>query len=157
MLQLLAPGSDIFTGGKVYAHPISGAQTNHHHSEAARPVCRQFRQRCRTGLTFEKQTGSPKPLVLCSFGDASMARKWVKPPGCCTEKLPIVYLVQNNGMGHQCNIHEPQNGPLNMQQVFGMERIEINGSDFECQLHATVFDMYVNTEHLISYRRAFLC
>ena len=140
MLQLLAKGNDIFTGGKCIIHiRITGAQTNRpSFTKAAPPVCRRFRQPVlpRDSLSWKKQIRiSNSPLVLCSFGDASITEGEVSEAFqfAVLKKLPIIYLVQDNEWGISVTSEEARSmDAFDYAAGFpGMERIKIDGSDFE--------------------------
>jgi 2-oxoisovalerate dehydrogenase E1 component len=140
MRQLLAKGNDIFTGGKAYyAHPnFRGPDkpTIIHQSSA-------------TGMQAIPATGlaqgiahlekidkiSNHPLVLCSFGDASITEGEVSEAFqfAALRQLPIIYLVQDNEWGISVSADEARSmDAFQYAAGFnGMERIKIDGSDFE--------------------------
>ena len=140
MRQLLAKGNDIFTGGRVYySHPNyrgTDKPTIIHQSSAtgmqAIPATG-----CAQGLAFLEKTGQlPQPsLMLCSLGDASITEGEVSEAFqvAVLKKLPVIYLVQDNGWGISVSSEEARN----MDAFYyaggfaGMERIKIDGSDFE--------------------------
>src|SRR5580765_7463551 len=140
MRQLLAKGSDIFTGGKVYySHPNyrgSDKPTIIHQSSAtgmqAIPATGLAQ-----GIAFLEKTGqlSQPSLMLCSLGDASITEGEVSEAFqvAVLKKLPVIYLVQDNEWGISVSSEEARN----MDAFYyaggfaGMERIKIDGSDFE--------------------------
>ena len=140
MRQLLAKGNDIFTGGKVYyAHPNfrgTGKPTIIHQSSAtgmqAIPATGVAQ-----GLALLEKTnpGAQRPLVLCSFGDASITEGEVSEAFqvAVLKKLPIIYLVQDNDWGISVTSDESRSmDAFEYAAGFpGMERIKIDGSDFE--------------------------
>ncbi len=140
MLQLLAKGSDIFTGGKAYyAHPnFKGTDkpTIIHQSSAtgmqAIPATGVAQ-----GLAFLEKTGQleNRALSLCSFGDASITEGEVSEAFqfASLKKLPIIYLVQDNEWGISVSSDEARSmDAFHYAAGFsGMERIKIDGSDFE--------------------------
>jgi 2-oxoisovalerate dehydrogenase E1 component len=89
------------------------------------------------GLAFlEKKDQSPqRPLVLCSFGDASITEGEVSEAFqvAVLKKLPIIYLVQDNEWGISVSSDEARSmDAFEYAAGFpGMERIKIDGSDFE--------------------------
>jgi 2-oxoisovalerate dehydrogenase E1 component len=140
MRQLLAKGNDIFTGGKVYySHPNFRGKdkpTITHQSSAtgmqAIPATGLAQ-----GIAIQEAAGriQNKPVVLCSFGDASITEGEVSEAFqvAVLKKLPIIYLVQDNEWGISVSSEEARN----MDAFYyaggfaGMERIKIDGSDFE--------------------------
>ena len=83
MLQLLAKGGDIFTGGReYYNHPNYRAATNHRSfTRAALPECRYIPTTgVAQGIKFLEKTSSPlykinpmeAPVVICCLSDASV-------------------------------------------------------------------------------------
>ncbi len=143
MLQLLAKGGDIFTGGReYYNHPNyrgSDKPTIIHQSSAtgmqAIPTTGVAQ-----GLQYLEKIGklsdskSDSPIVICSLGDASVTEGEVSEAFqfAALHQLPIIYLVQDNDWGisvtsseaRTCNAYEFIEG------FKGINRISINGSDF---------------------------
>ncbi|HEY8734336.1 MAG TPA: thiamine pyrophosphate-dependent enzyme [Puia sp.] len=140
MRQLLAKGNDIFTGGKVYySHPNfrgAGKPTIIHQSSAtgmqAIPATGLAQ-----GIAFLESTGrmQDQPVVLCSLGDASITEGEVSEAFqvAVLKKLPIVYLIQDNDWGISVSSEEARNmDAFHYAGGFdGMERIKIDGADFE--------------------------
>jgi 2-oxoisovalerate dehydrogenase E1 component len=140
MRQLLAKGNDIFTGGKVYyAHPNfrgPGKPTIIHQSSAtgmqAIPATGVAQ-----GIAHLEKSGKTKnhPLVLCSFGDASITEGEVSEAFqfAALRQLPIIYLVQDNDWGISVTADEARSmDAFHYAGGFaGMERIKIDGADFE--------------------------
>jgi 2-oxoisovalerate dehydrogenase E1 component len=140
MRQLLAKGDDIFSGGKsYYSHPNyrgDDKPTIIHQSSAtgmqAIPATGVAQ-----GIAFLEAAGriQQNPLMLCSFGDASITEGEVSEAFqvAVLKKLPIIYLVQDNEWGISVSSEEARN----MDAFYyaggfaGMERIKIDGSDFE--------------------------
>jgi 2-oxoisovalerate dehydrogenase E1 component len=146
MLQLLAKGDDPFTGGReYYSHP--------NYSGNDRP--RMLHQSSATGMQAIPATGlaqglqylasisspllrkSPEggsPIVVCSLGDASVTEGEVSEAFqfAVLKKLPILYLVQDNGWGISVRSEEARSmDAYEYTAGFkGMERIRIDGSDF---------------------------
>jgi 2-oxoisovalerate dehydrogenase E1 component len=146
MLQLLAKGDDPFTGGReYYSHP--------NYSGDDRP--RMLHQSSATGMQAIPATGvaqglqyletiaSPlfrrgpqneSPIVVCSLGDASVTEGEVSEAFqvAVLKKLPILYLVQDNGWG--ISVRSDEARAMDAYDYAGgfkgMERIRIDGSDF---------------------------
>jgi 2-oxoisovalerate dehydrogenase E1 component len=161
MRQLLAKGNDIFTGGKAYyAHPNyrgTDKPTIIHQSSAtgmqAIPATGIAQ-----GIAFQEAAGTLKnhPLVLCSFGDASITEGEVSEAFqfAVLKKLPIIYLVQDNEWGISVSSDEARSmdafqyaGGFN-----GMERIKIDGSDFEQSFNC----MHQVFEYVRKFRKPYL-
>ena len=146
MLQLLAKGSDIFTGGReYYSHPNfrgEGKPTIIHQSSAtgmqAIPTTGIAQ-----GLKYLELVDSPLlvkgangelPVVICSLGDASITEGEVSEAFqfAVLKKLPIIYLVQDNDWGISVSAGEARtmNASEYAKGFKGMGRISIDGSDF---------------------------
>src|ERR1043165_6222617 len=108
MLQLMAKRDDSFTGGRsYYGHPSlrrKGFPTIPHQSSAtgmqAIPATGMAH-----GISYLESQGLlksfDKPVVLCSLGDGSVTEGEVAEAFqmAALKKIPIVYLVQDNGWG----------------------------------------------------------
>jgi 2-oxoisovalerate dehydrogenase E1 component len=140
MRQLLARGNDIFTGGKVYySHPNfrGGDKPTIIHQSSATGMQAIPATGLAHGIAIKEAAGriQNNPLVLCSFGDASITEGEVSEAFqvAVLKKLPIIYLVQDNEWGISVSSEEARN----MDAFYyaggfaGMERIKIDGSDFE--------------------------
>ena len=147
MLQLLAKADDIFTGGReYYSHPNyrgPDKPTIIHQSSAtgmqAIPSTGiaqglQYLKEIQSPL-FKKGNKAELPIVVCSLGDASITEGEVSEAFqfAVLKKLPIIFLVQDNGWGISATSKESR-----VADAFdyaggfpGMERIRIDGSDFE--------------------------
>lgn len=147
MLQLLAKGDDIFTGGReYYSHP------NYRGDD--RPT--MIHQSSATGMQAIPTTGiaqgiqylekyNPEqlrkgddgelPVVVCSLGDASITEGEVSEAFqfAVLKQLPIIYLVQDNNWGISVTSSEAR--AMNAYEFAagfkGMNRIQVDGSDFE--------------------------
>src|SRR5450631_3228282 len=140
MRQLLAKGDDIFSGGKAYySHPNyrgNDKPTIIHQSSAtgmqAIPATGVAQ-----GIAFLEAAGriQQNPLMLCSFGDASITEGEVSEAFqfAVLKKLPIIYLVQDNNWGISATAEETRAmDAYDYAAGFtGMKRIRINGTDFE--------------------------
>jgi 2-oxoisovalerate dehydrogenase E1 component len=140
MRQLLARGNDIFTGGKAYyAHPNFRGEDKPTiiHQSSATGMQAIPSTGVAQGLAFLEKTGRTehRPLMLCSFGDASITEGEVSEAFqvAVLKKLPIIYLVQDNDWGISVSSEEARNmDAFHYAGGFaGMERIKIDGSDFE--------------------------
>ena len=176
MLQLLAKGNDIFTGGReYYSHPNYGGDdkpTMIHQSSAtgmqAIPTTgiaqgvkyleglpKSLRRRdfasAQSQLNkdssqeenFELLESSKIPpaggggatIVICSLGDASITEGEVSEAFqfAVLKQLPIIYLVQDNDWGISVTAEEAR--AMNAFEFAagfkGMNRIQVDGSDFE--------------------------
>jgi 2-oxoisovalerate dehydrogenase E1 component len=140
MRQLLARGSDIFTGGKVYySHPNFRGENKPTiiHQSSATGMQAIPATALAHGISIQEAAGKilKNPVVLCSFGDASITEGEVSEAFqvAVLKKLPIIYLVQDNEWGISVSSEEARN----MDAFYyaggfaGMERIKIDGSDFE--------------------------
>lgn len=147
MLQLLAKGNDIFTGGREYyshpnyrgvdkpliihqssatgmqAIPTTGIAQGIRYWEKSDPA------RLKTGLAGEA------PIVLCSMGDASVTEGEVSEAMqfAVLKQLPIIYLVQDNNWGISVSAGEARamDAYEYVAGFKGMNRIQVDGSDFE--------------------------
>ncbi len=146
MLQLLAKGDDIFTGGReYYSHPNYRGEdkpTIIHQSSAtgmqAIPTTGvaqgiQFLENTRSPLYRNGNDGEP-PVVICSLGDASVTEGEVSEAFqfAVLKQLPIIYLVQDNDWGISVTAEEART--MNASQFAkgfkGLQRLSIDGSDF---------------------------
>ncbi len=154
MLQLLAKGDDIFTGGReYYSHPnFRGADkpTIIHQSSATgmqaipttgvaqgikyleqinSPLLRK------TNLADEPAAHCPLPIVICSLGDASVTEGEVSEAFqfAALHQLPIIYLVQDNDWGISVTSNEARTGNSFefIKGFIGINSVSIDGSDFE--------------------------
>lgn len=158
MLQLLAKGSDPFSGGRsYYCHPSS--------REPGKPLIPH--QSSATGMQVIPTTGmaqgvqyfenagllnaADKPVVLCSLGDGSVTEGEVSEAlqFAVLKELPVIYLVQDNEWGISVSA-----GEARVMDAYeyaagfkGLERIRVDGSDFEASYHAMESAIrYVRTE-----------
>src|SRR3984893_18300342 len=140
MHQLLAKGNDIFTGGKLYySHPNFRGEDKPTiiHQSSATGMQAIPATGIAQGIDFLEASGKThrNPLVLCSFGDASITEGEVSEAFqvAVLKKLPIIYLVQDNDWGISVSSDEARNmDAFHYAGGFaGMERIKIDGSDFE--------------------------
>ena len=146
MLQLLAKGGDIFTGGReYYSHPnYRGAdRPNIIHQSSATGMQAIPATGLAQGLAYLAGIGSPllvrgaggeAPVVVCSLGDASVTEGEVSEAFqvAVLLKLPIVFLVQDNNWGISVRAEEAR--AMDSYEYAagfkGMGRLRIDGSDF---------------------------
>jgi len=147
MLQLLAKGDDMFTGGReYYAHPSYNEDDKpkmiHQSSATGMQVIPttgvaqglQYLERIESSL-YRKGDNGEAPVVLCSLGDASVTEGEVSEAFqfAVLKKLPIIYLVQDNNWGISVTAEEAR--VMDAYQYAsgfpGMQRVRIDGSDFE--------------------------
>jgi 2-oxoisovalerate dehydrogenase E1 component len=146
MLQLLAKGADIFTGGReYYSHPnYKGTDKPgmiHQSSATGMQVIpttgiaqgiayleQHYRQQLKTGPAGEL------PVVICSLGDASVTEGEVSEAlqFAALKQLPVIYLVQDNNWGISVSAAEARTGNAAeyIQGFKGISAVSIDGSDF---------------------------
>ena len=146
MLQLLAKRNDIFSGGReYYSHPNYRGDDKPTiiHQSSATGMQAIPSTGIAQGLKFLEETGSEllrrgdlgeSPIVICSIGDASLTEGEVSEAFqvAVLKKLPIIYLVQDNGWGISVTAEEARAfDAYDFAACFpGMQRIRIDGSDF---------------------------
>ena len=143
MLQLLAKGEDIFTGGReYYNHPnYKGTEkpTIIHQSSATGMQAIPTTGVAQGIQYFEKikhtSVGGKSPVVICSLGDASVTEGEVSEAFqfAALHQLPIIYLVQDNDWGISVTSAEARtNNAYEFIQGFkGINSVSIDGTDFE--------------------------
>lgn len=146
MLQLLAKGNDIFTGGReYYSHPNYKGDDKPKiiHQSSATGMQAIPTTGIAQGIKFMNKVGKVLPsgedlggaVVVCSLGDASVTEGEVSEAFqfAALHQLPIIYLVQDNGWGISVTAEEARTTNANeMVKGFkGIKRISIDGSDFE--------------------------
>lgn len=140
MLQLLAKGNDIFTGGReYYSHPNyrgDDKPTIIHQSSAtgmqAIPTTGVAQ-----GIKYKEvlNSANSEAVVICSLGDASITEGEVSEAFqfAVLKRLPIIYLVQDNNWGISVTAEEAR--AMNAFEFAagfkGMNRVQVDGSDFE--------------------------
>ncbi|MCW5921239.1 MAG: tungsten formylmethanofuran dehydrogenase [Saprospiraceae bacterium] len=101
-------------------------------------------------------THHPSPIVVCSLGDASVTEGEVAEAFqmAVLKKLPILYLVQDNGWDISANAAETRvaNAAEYARGFPGLEAVSIEGNDFE-ECWKTVADII---EKIRRERRPFL-
>ncbi len=141
MLQLIAKGSDPFSGGRnYYSHTCSRREDRPkmlHQSSAtgmqAIPAT-GIAQGLRYRETQKLDQSEERPLVLCSLGDGSMTEGEVSEAlqFAVLHQLPIVYLVQDNDWGISVSAEEARtmNAYEYAAGFVGLARKSIDGADF---------------------------
>jgi 2-oxoisovalerate dehydrogenase E1 component len=176
MLQLLAKGNDIFTGGReYYAHPNyrgNDKPTIIHQSSAtgmqAIPTTgiaqgikyldglkkKNLNQSTLQSPTFPPPWGEIEGAVtLCSLGDAAVTEGEVSEAFqfAALHQLPIIYLVQDNSWGISVTKEESRltNASDFVKGFGGINRISIDGSDFlrSYEVMKNVFDEVRKERH----------
>jgi len=146
MLQLLAKGEDIFTGGReYYNHPnYKGIdKPTIIHQSSATGMQAIPTTGIAQGIKFLEKTSSPlcrrgaggeAPIVICSLGDASVTEGEVSEAFqfAALHQLPIIYLVEDNDWGISVTSGEARttNAYDFIEGFKGIQRVSINGSDF---------------------------
>ena len=146
MLQLLAKGEDIFTGGREYYNHPNYKGTDKPtiiHQSSATGMQVIPTTGIAQGLKYLEKISSPlfqigaegeEPMVVCSLGDASVTEGEVSEAFqfAALHQLPIIYLVQDNDWGISVSSAEARtNNAYEFIQGFkGINRVSINGSDF---------------------------
>ena len=165
MLQLLAKGTDPFTGGReYYAHPNSkgGGKPTIIHQSSATGMQAIPTTGIAHGLQYMEQAGLGKdqgdgaPVVICSLGDASVTEGEVSEAFqvAVLKKLPIIYLVQDNQWG----ISVPSSESRAMDAYAyaagftGLHRARVDGALFE-DSYTTLGEV---VRHVRTYREPWL-
>jgi 2-oxoisovalerate dehydrogenase E1 component len=150
MLQLLAKGNDIFTGGReYYSHPNyrGNDKPNVIHQSSATGMQAipttgvaqgiQYLERMNNeqrSMNNDQLSDIQHPIVICSLGDASVTEGEVSEAFqfAALHQLPIIYLVQDNSWGISVTSDEARttNASEMVKGLKGIRRISIDGSDF---------------------------
>jgi len=142
MLQLLCKKDDPFSGGRTYySHPSlkrEGFPKIPHQSSAtgmqAIPttgVAMGIQYKEMEGLSKPKK--GEEPVVVCSFGDASITEGEVAEAFqmAALKKLPILYLVQDNEWDISAHASETRAvDATHYAKGFGLKTYTIDGTDF---------------------------
>ena len=161
MLQLLAKGDDIFTGGReYYSHPnYRGTdKPNIIHQSSATGMQAIPTTGIAQGIRYLESIGSSLlvrnekgelPVVICSLGDASVTEGEVSEAFqfAVLKELPIIYLVQDNDWG--ISVQSEESRAMDAYDYAagfaGMGRLYVDGSNFE--------ESYDTMERVIGYAR----
>lgn len=157
MLQLMAKRDDPFSGGRTYyGHPSlkrNGFPTIPHQSSATgmQAIPATGMAHGISYLESQKLIGRiDKPIVLCSLGDGSVTEGEVAEAFqmAVLKKLPIIYLVQDNGWGISASANEMR--AMDAYEYAagfkGLARRRVDGSDF--------IESYEVMEEAIAFVRA---
>jgi 2-oxoisovalerate dehydrogenase E1 component len=141
-MQLLANPNDPFSGGRsYYSHPSlmrEGFPTIPHQSSATGMQVIPATG-CAHGIKYLRQVGvkhtGEQPVVVCSLGDGSITEGEVAEAlqMAVLKKLPIVYLIQDNGWAISASADEFANmDAWEYAAGFkGLKRVKVDGWDFE--------------------------
>jgi 2-oxoisovalerate dehydrogenase E1 component len=141
MLQLLAKGGDIFSGGRSYYSHANYKGTDKPtiiHQSSATGMQAIPTTGIAQGVKYLEHikaiTAAPLPIVICSLGDASVTEGEVSEAFqfAALHQLPIIYLVQDNNWGISVTSAEARtsNAYEFIRGFKGIKSISINGSDF---------------------------
>lgn len=143
MLQLMAKREDPFSGGRTYyVHPSLRDADKPHipHQSSATGMQAIPATGAAMGLWYKAShqmadwKPADAPIVLCSFGDASITEGEVAEAFqmAALKQLPILYMVQDNGWDISANAAETraQNAAEYARGFHGIETRSIDGSDF---------------------------
>jgi 2-oxoisovalerate dehydrogenase E1 component len=145
MLQLLAKGDDIFTGGReYYSHPnyrgtdrpgmIHQSSATGMQAIPATGIAQGIQYLQRIGRLPKGGGSGEPPIVICSLGDASVTEGEVSEAFqfAVLKQLPIIYLVQDNEWG--ISVRSEESRVMDAYEYAGgfrgMGRIRIDGTDF---------------------------
>jgi len=147
MLQLLAKGDDMFTGGReYYSHPNYRGHDKPTiiHQSSATGMQAIPTTGIAQGIQYWEQNDISRlkkgengelPIVVCSFGDASVTEGEVSEAlqFAVLKQLPIIYLVQDNNWGISVAAEEAR--AMNAFEFGagfkGLKRVQVDGSNFE--------------------------
>ncbi len=142
MLQLMAKRDDPFSGGRsYYCHPSLNAPDKPKiiHQSSATGMQAIPATGIAMGLRYREQmkmtdASNEKPIVVCSFGDASITEGEVAEAFqmAALKQLPIMFLVQDNGWDISAKAEEirSQNAAEYARGFKGLEIKSVDGSDF---------------------------
>lgn len=143
MLQLMAKRDDPFSGGRTYySHASSNLDDRPKipHQSSATGMQAIPTTGLAQGVQYLEQQGladkklSPKPVVVCSLGDASVTEGEVAEAFqmAVLKKLPILFLVQDNEW--DISAHSSEVRAMNAYEYAkgfkGLKTAKVNGSDF---------------------------
>ncbi|MBX2901922.1 MAG: tungsten formylmethanofuran dehydrogenase [Chitinophagales bacterium] len=143
MLQLLAKGTDYFSGGRTYyAHPSStrAQLPKIPHQSSATGMQAIPATGTAQGLQYKETQGlatfppGEAPIVVCSLGDGSVTEGEVSEAlqMAVLHQYPIIYLIQDNEWDISAHSSEirAQDAPYFAQGFKGMRVKSINGTNF---------------------------
>jgi 2-oxoisovalerate dehydrogenase E1 component len=143
MLQLMAKREDPFSGGRTYySHPSlrDDDKPKIPHQSSATGMQAIPTTGVAMGIQYKEimkmadEFGDDRPIAVCSLGDASITEGEVAEAFqmAALKKLPIVYVIQDNGWDISANAEETraQDATEYIQGFHGIESRDIDGSDF---------------------------
>jgi len=143
MLQLMAKRDDPFSGGRTYyAHPSlrDADKPKIPHQSSATGMQAIPTTGAAMGIQYKEimkmaeDDGQDLPVVVCSLGDAAITEGEVSEAFqmAALKKLPILYLIQDNGWDISANAKETraQDASEYISGFHGIEARDIDGSDF---------------------------
>jgi 2-oxoisovalerate dehydrogenase E1 component len=144
MLQLMAKRDDPFSGGRsYYCHPSlrDADKPKIPHQSSATGMQAIPATGAALGFWYKEQMPAQfpeiaheRPFVVCSLGDASVTEGEIAEAFqmAVLKKLPILYLVQDNGWDISANAAETRvaNAAQYAAGFPGLEAVSIDGSDF---------------------------
>ncbi len=147
MLQLLAKGEDIFTGGRAYYnHPnyrgddkpgiINQSSATGMQAIPTTGIAQGIKYLEKISSPLYKQgSNGEAPVVICSLGDASVTEGEVSEAFqfAALHQLPVIYLVQDNDWGISVTSAEARtsNAYEFISGFTGIKRISIDGYNFQ--------------------------
>jgi len=143
MLQVFAKRDDIFSGGRTYyAHPSLNRDNMPKipHQSSATGMQAIPTTGVAMGIQYKEKFSlnlpdGPKPVVVCSLGDASCTEGEVSEAFQMAglKQFPIIYLVQDNEWDISANAKEIRAQDISKfsQGFEGIELRTIDGSDFD--------------------------
>lgn len=149
MLQLLAKRDDPFSGGRsYYCHPSLKEPDfpKIPHQSSATGMQTIPATGAAMGMWYREQIKRDRqmPLVVCSLGDAAVTEGEIAEAFqmAVLKKLPVLYLVQDNGWDISANAMETRvaNAAEYAKGFPGLESVSIDGNDFEA-CWTTVLDV----------------
>ncbi|MCA0236172.1 MAG: tungsten formylmethanofuran dehydrogenase [Bacteroidetes bacterium] len=149
MLQLLAKRDDPFSGGRsYYCHPSLKEPDfpKIPHQSSATGMQAIPATGAAMGMWYREQIKRDRqmPLVVCSLGDAAVTEGEIAEAFqmAVLKKLPVLYLVQDNGWDISANAMETRvaNAAEYAKGFPGLESVSIEGNDFEA-CWTTVLDV----------------
>ena len=143
MLQLMCKKDDPFSGGRTYySHPSLNRddmpkiihQSSATGMQAIPTTGIALGLRYKSKNNFKENTLEKNPVVVCSFGDASITEGEVAEAFqmAALKKLPILYLVQDNEWDISAHSSETRTvDAATYAKGFGIKSYSIDGTNFE--------------------------
>lgn len=144
MLQLMAKRDDPFSGGRAYyCHPSLRDERfpKIPHQSSATGMQAIPATGAAMGMWYREQTGmlsgstEALPITVCSLGDAAVTEGEISEAFqmAILKKLPILYLVQDNGWDISAHADETRvaDAATYAKGFPGLEAVSIEGNDFE--------------------------